>query len=114
MRPARKVSLSLFDTKEMLMQRAEHGDMVSVEAQWGVQAFRCFDYAFELTETKRFVPGDPLARLLQSLRDADANSGKVVDVCLWNSFKRRLIKTTSTGALMEDSRLHEFGSQTGY
>ena len=74
MRPVRTVSL--FDAKEMLMQRAEHGDMVSVEAQWGIQAFKCFDYAFELIETKRFVPGDPLARLLQSLRDVEARSGK--------------------------------------
>ena len=112
MRPVRTVSL--FDTKEMLMQRAEQSDMVSVEAQWGIQAFKCFDYAFELTETKRFVPGDPLARFLQSLRDADARSGKVVGVGLWNSFQRRFIKTTSTGALMEDSRLHEFEFQTGY
>ena len=43
MHPVRTVSL--FDTKEMLMQRIEHGDMVYVEAQWGIQAFRCFDYA---------------------------------------------------------------------
>ena len=112
MRPVR--TISLFDTKEMLMQRAEQGDVASVEAQWGIQAFRCFDYAFELTETTRFVLGDPLARFLQSLRDADARSGKLVDVGLWNSFQRRFIKTTSTGALMEDSRLHEFEFQTGY
>ena len=107
-------AVSLFDTKEMLMQRAQQGGEVSVEAQWGIQAFTCFDYAFELTETKRFVPGDPLARFLQSLRDADARSGKVVDVGLWNSFQRRFIKTTSTGALMKDSRLHEFEFETGY
>ena len=96
------------------MQRAEQSGMVSVEAQWGIQAFKCFDYAFELTETKRFVPGDPLARFLQSLRDADASSGKVVDVGVWKSFQRRFIKTTSTGALKEDSRLHAFEFQTGY
>ena len=112
MRPVR--TISLFDTKEMLMQRAEKSEVVSVEAQWGIQAFKSFDYAFELTETKRFVPGDPLARFLQSLRDADAKSGKVVDVGLWNSFQRRFIKTTSTGALMKDSRLHEFEFETGY
>ena len=93
MRPVRTVSL--FDTKEMLMQRAEHSDTVSVEAQWGIQAFKCFDYAFELTETKRFVSGDPIACFLQSMRDADATSGKVMDVGLWNSFQRRCIKTTS-------------------
>ena len=112
MRPVRTVSL--FDTKEMLMQRAEQSDSVSVEAQWGIQAFKSFDYAFELTETKRFVPGDPLARFLQSLRDADAEAGKVVDVDLWNSFQRCFVKTTSTGALMEDPRIHEFEFQTGY
>ena len=41
MRPVRTVSL--FDTKEMLMQRAEQSDMASVEAQMGhpgIQMFR--------------------------------------------------------------------------
>ena len=59
MRPVRTVSL--FDTKDMLMQRAERGDPVSIEAQWGIKAFNTFDYAFELTQTKRFLPGDPNA-----------------------------------------------------
>ena len=44
MRPVRTVSL--FDTKEMLMQRAETGDPVSIEAQWGIKTFNTFDYAF--------------------------------------------------------------------
>ena len=65
MRPVRTVSL--FDSKEMLMQRAERGEPVSIEAQWGIKAFNTFDYAFELTQTKRFVPGDPIAAFFAKL-----------------------------------------------
>ena len=112
MRPVRTVSL--FDTKEMLMQRAERGDPISIEAQWGIKAFNTFDYAFELTQTKRFVPGDPIAPFLQSLRDADASTGKVVNVGLWNLFQRRCIKTAKSGAFLKDPRLQQVEFQAGY
>ena len=105
---------SVLDTEEMLIQRLRGGHNVSPEAQTAIRSFTEFDYAFELTETKRFVPGDPLARFLQSLRDADAGAGEVVDVSLWNSFKCRFVKTASTGDLIEDPRIHEFEFQTGH
>ena len=49
MRPVR--SVSLFDSKEMLMERFAKNLPVSIEEQWAIQAFKEFDYAFELTET---------------------------------------------------------------
>ena len=92
MRPVR--SVSLFDTKDMLMERLAKNQAVSVEEQWAIKAFNEFDYAFELTETKRFAPGDPLGPFLQSLRCADAEHGRVVDEGLWNLFQRQCVKTT--------------------
>ena len=111
MRPVRTVSL--FDSEEMLKQRCAKGDAVSIESQWGIKAFNTFDYAFELTETKRFVPGDPIIPLLQSLRDADSASGRIVDAGLWNLFQSRCVKTSSAGAFLKDSRLQEREFQTG-
>jgi len=105
MRPARTVSL--FNSKDMLRQRDAQGEQVSVESQWGIKAFHIFDHTFELTETKRFVPGDPIVPFLQSLRVADSANGKIVDVGLWNLFQSRGAKTSSTGAFMKDSRLQQ-------
>ena len=48
----------------MLRQRDAKGEHISVESQWGIKAFHIFDHAFELTETKRFVAGDPIAPFL--------------------------------------------------
>ena len=103
MRPVRTVSL--FDSQNMLKQRAAKGENVSIESQWGTKAFNIFDCAFELTETKRFVPGDPIVAFLQSLRDADSASGRVVDVDLWELFQSRCVKQSDSGSFMKDSRL---------
>ena len=65
MRPVQTVSL--FDTSEMLKQRVVKGGTVSIEAQWAIKAFKDFDCVFELTETKRFVPGNPIAPFLQKV-----------------------------------------------
>ena len=67
---------SLFDAKQMLPQRCAKGDAHSVETHWGTHAFNLYDYAFELTETERLAPGDPIVPFLQSLRDADPTTGK--------------------------------------
>ena len=112
MRPVR--SVSLFDTKEMLMERFAKNQAVSVEEQWGIKAFKEFDYAFELTETKRFAAGDPLGPFLQSLRCADAEHGRVVDEGLWNLFQRQCVKTTAQGEVMQDGRFNEERYERGY
>ena len=112
MRPVR--SVSLFDTKDMLMERIGKNQAVSVEEQWGIKAFKEFDYAFELTETKRFVPGDPLGPFLQSLRDADAEQGRVVNEGLWNLFQRQCVKANANGGVMHDPRFSEERYQRGY
>ena len=112
MRPVRTVSL--FDTLEMLVERAAAGDEISTEAQWGIKAFKQFDYAFELTETKRFAPGDPLGPFLQSLRDADSAKGHVVDASLWTRFQRQCVKSTAQGKPMKEPRLQESKFQSGY
>ena len=96
------------------MQRSYKDETISTEAQWGIKALNSFDYAFELTDTKRFVPGDPLPRLLQSLRGADSAGGNIVDVGLWNMFQRRCIKPNNTGTYMSDARLPENPFQAIY
>ena len=112
MRPVR--SVSLFDSKDMLMERFAKNQAVSVEEQWGIKAFNEFDYAFELTETKRFAPGDPLGPFLQSLRDADADHGRLVDEGLWNLFQRQCVKTRANGEVMQDPRFNEERYQRAY
>ena len=112
MQPLRTVSL--FDSMDMLKERAVKGDTASIESQWGMKAFNMFDHAFELTETKRFVAGDPIVPFLQSLRGVDSANGKVVDVGLWNIFQSRCVKTSSAGDFMKDSRLQQIEFQTGY
>ena len=113
MRPVRTVSLC--DSMDILKQRAEaSGVTASIESQWGIKAFNMFDHAFELTETKRFVAGDPIVPFLQSLRGADSANGKVVDVGLWSVFQSRCVKTSSTGSYMKDSRLQQRAFQAGY
>ena len=71
----------------------------------GINAFNTFDCAFELTETKRFFPGDPIVAFLQSLRDADSACGRVVDDDLWKLFQSRCVKQSDSGSFMKDSRL---------
>ena len=112
MRPVR--SVSLFDSKDMLMERFAENQAVPVEEQWGIKAFNEFDYAFELTETKRFAPGDPLGPFLQSLRDADADHGRLVDEGLWNLFQRQCVKTRANGEVMQDPRFNEERYQRAY
>ena len=73
MRPVQTVSL--FDSQKNVKPRVAQGGRVSIESQWAIKAFKDFDCVFELTETKRFVPGDPIAPLLQSIRDADSAQG---------------------------------------
>lgn len=112
MRPVR--SVSLFDTPAMLKERFEKGEGVSIESQYGIKSFNIYDYAFELTETKRFVTGNPIIAFLQSLREADSENGKIVDVGLWNLFQSRCVKTSSTGDFMKDARLQQKDFQAGY
>ena len=112
MRPVR--SISLLDTKEMLLERITSGQEVSSEAQWGIKAFKDFDVAFELTETKRFIPGDPLGPFLRSLREADPDAGKVVDESLWNLFRKQWLKTDQKGSPSKDPRLLEAKFQSGH
>ena len=75
MRPVR--SVSLFDTKDMLMERFAKKQAVSVEEQWAIKAFNEFDYAFELTETKRFAPGDPLGPFFRAFVALTRSTGAV-------------------------------------
>ena len=103
MRPVQTVSL--FDTSEMLKHRVAKGGKASIEAQWAIKALEDFDCVFELTETKRFVPGDPIAPFLQSLRDADSAQGRVVDDDLWNQFQRRCVQQSDDGSFVKDERL---------
>ncbi len=112
MRPVRTVSL--FDSQDTLKQRVAQGADVSIESQWGIKAFNIFDYAFELTETKRFVSGNPIIPFLQSLRDADSASGRVVDADLWNLFQCRCVKQSESGTGMKDPRLQTQAFQAGY
>ena len=71
----------------MLTQRVAQGGKFSIESQWAIKACNDFDYAFELTETKRFDPGEPIVQFLQSLRDAGSARGRFVEVELWKLFK---------------------------
>ena len=61
-----------------------------------------FDFVFELTETRRFKPGDPLPRLLQSMRDANPMEGRVVDEALWAKLPASGGTTMSPGSLGGD------------
>ena len=96
------------------MERFAKNQPVSIEEQWGIKAFNEFDYAFELTETKRFAPGDALGPFLQSLRDADAEHGRIVDEGLWNLFQRQCVQTRGNGALLRDQRFNDERYQRGY
>ena len=96
------------------MERFAKNQAVSIEEQWGIKAFNEFDYAFELTETKPFAPGDPLEPFLQSLRCADAEHGRVVDEGLWNVFQRQCVKSSGNGGVTHDPRLHEERYQRTY
>ena len=78
-----------------------------MESPWAITAFNTDDAAFALTETKRFATVDPLVKFLQSLRDADAANGRLVDAGLWDIFQRRCVKTNSGGDLMKDTRLQQ-------
>ena len=71
-------SVCLFDSQDMLKQRVIQGMTVPIESQWAVKAFNDFDYAFELTETKRFVLGYPIVPFLQRLRETDSTRGRFV------------------------------------
>ena len=111
MRPVRTVSL--FDTVSMLKQRINKGFNVSIESQWGIKSFNTFDCAFELTETKRFVPGDPIVPFLESLRNADSARGRVVDDDVWKLFQSRCGNQSDAGSFMKDSRLQTQQFQAG-
>ena len=41
------------------MQRIQSDNKVSAETQWAIKVFNSSDYAFEIAETKDFVPGNP-------------------------------------------------------
>ena len=112
MRPVR--SISLFDSKEMLLDRIGKGQQILIEEQYAIKAFALCDYTFELTETKRFAPGDPLGAFLQSLRDADHENGQGVDEGLWNVFQRQCVKSDVQGTVLQDCRLHEERFQRAY
>ena len=106
-------TVSLLDSHDMLKQRATQGVHVSIASQWAIKAFNDFDYAFELTETKRFVPGDPIVPFLQSLREADSTRGRFVDDDVWNLFQSRCVNQSDTGSFMKGSRLHTQELQAG-
>ncbi len=52
-------------------------------AQAAIRSFMAFDFAFELTQTRRFKDGDPLPKLLDSMRNANPTEGREVDGELW-------------------------------
>ena len=77
LRPVR--AISLLDTAEMLAQRIKDDLKVSTEAQIAIRCFRDLDLVFVLTETKRFLPGDPLPLILTSMRNANPEKGITMD-----------------------------------
>ena len=111
-RPVRNISL--FDTDEMLAQRALDGAPVSVEVQTGIRVFRDADFTMQLNQTRRFLQNDPLPKFLRSLRHANPVTGKKVDEALWTLYTQRWATQNGQGAPQREERLLEPRFQNAY
>ena len=95
-------ALSLLDTKEMLLNYLDAGRKVSVEAQHAIKVFQDFDFVYELTQTKRFVAGDVLPNILQSLRDANPDANRTLPRSFYTMLSKRAVASTHEKRLLEE------------